>query len=104
MVVMFRMQLYPTATRQHEFVINFLTARLTEADSLHGERMPDDAKVGHQHSASVPRVPLRVLDAVQPVDENLARPHLHLPDMREDEVRILSRDKLSQHTPARCQI
>ena len=54
LVVMFKMQLYPTATRQHDFVINFLTARLTEADSLHCEGVPDDPEVGHQHPPSVP--------------------------------------------------
>ena len=52
--------------------------------------MPDDTKVGHQHPAAVPGVSLRVLDAVQSVDENLARPHLHLPDKREDEVGTVS--------------
>ena len=89
-MVMLRIQLYPTATTRYQFFTNILTPRLTETDSLHGERMPDDTKVGHQHPAAVPGVSLRVLDAVQSVDENLARPHLHLPDMREDQMETVS--------------
>ena len=84
--------------------LNILSAgRLTEADSLHGERMPDDPEIGHQHPPSVPGVSLRVLDAVQSVNENFPRAHLHLPDSRGGKV-ISSDGQLSQHTPAECQI
>ena len=59
---------------------------------MHGERMPDDPEVGDQHPPSVSRVSLGVLDTVQSVNQDLSGPHLHLPDKREDEVKILSRE------------
>ena len=38
---------------------------ITQADSLHGQGVPDHPEVGHQQSAPVPGVPLGVLDTVE---------------------------------------
>ena len=49
---------------------------ITQADSLHGQGVPDDPEVGHQQPAPVPGVPLGVLDAVQFVNKYFPRPFL----------------------------